>query len=233
MPTRQWDGLTLDTNAHAACSVIKGLAFKDAIDLTLASGKKYGEGFSGFVPLAKAQGISRDELIRKMNQKYHEIMFKKVQKHFPDTLSVPKGTVAAFNKLGPGTKHALLTHSCSKYWTEPTLAKMGLSYVFNKKAILDFEEIGFVHKNSSAEPVRKALMLLGERARDTIFVEDDPKNIAVAKKRYPRLTTVLISKTATVAPDSVDLVVKDPYELLQLLLSVQGPSKKVKPIPIP
>ena len=84
VPCKQWDSLTLDTNAHAACSVIKGLSFKDAVDLTLASGKNYGEGFSGFVPLARAQGLSRDELIRRMNQKYHEIMFKKVQKHFPD-----------------------------------------------------------------------------------------------------------------------------------------------------
>ena len=218
IPAKKWSSISLDANAQAACTVLPGLKHNDAINLTLSSSIKNGDGFADFVPLAKKRGMSEAELIRKMNSEYHKILLKTVLTQFPETLDLAKGTVSAFNKLGSNTRHIVLTHSCAQSWTEPVIKKIGLSQIFNKHSILDYEKFDFVHKGKSPRPVEKALKTLSCRANNAIFVEDNPKHLQIAKTAFSKITTVLISSTYSTPPDQVDIVVKNPHELLQLLI---------------
>jgi len=89
-------------------------------------------------------------------------------------------TAEAFEKV-PHLKHVILTHG-HKDWADRVLRHLGLRDYFETQHILGLEDYDFEYKDLSNRGLLMALDTVGGTASDSVFVEDNLKNLSKGKE---------------------------------------------------
>jgi FMN phosphatase YigB (HAD superfamily) len=133
---------------------------------------------------------------------FHKNLFELVTPHSEIVLFPTRSVTNDFYNLKKvGVTFGILTLADKKEWVEPQIEYMGLQNIFSY--ILDYHGIKFLQKEFSPEPVAPAMKLAGTTPKETIFLEDNPRNLKMAKESFPEMTTIWINSKEE-KPEFVD-----------------------------
>jgi FMN phosphatase YigB (HAD superfamily) len=143
-------------------------------------------------------------------------MHEAITGHTSETvLPICDMTPQAF-EASPSLKHVILTHG-HKDWADRVLRHLGLRDYFETQHILGLEDYDFKYKDVCNSGLTKALDLIGGGVSDSVFVEDNLKNLAKAKEL--NVSTAYIHHGTFCSqndnkPDFVDYTYNKAHELL-------------------
>lgn len=166
--------------------------------------------------------LFREGLLRR----FHRKKLQATQEGNLDLLQGCSQTNDFLSKLNnAGIGFSFLTQSCRRHWAEPVLQSRGLLEHFNRYQSLDFHEIGYQTKKLSYSPIEQAVKATDLTPDKIVFIEDSADNLVTAKKRFPTLLTVLISKTPVSGPAAsfIDRQAEDLKMFLQDAQTVYNP----------
>lgn len=189
---------------------------------------KTGDGLRGFVEMAIADmGVDEFEFQRDLHALYNKINFERTVQQFPQLFERCANVNARLENLRGAVEHGLVTQSCLVNWAIPGLKRQERIEYFLPRAMIGFEEVGYVTKSHSTHPVDTIMTLMKAKPEEFVFIEDTPGNLKKAKELDPRILTVHICENGAEdapVPDYVDIRVPNLDTFLQQAEAVFMPA---------
>ena len=174
--------------------LMPGLTWSD--EEIIQRGKKsyftHMDGLKVYIDFATASGITENalEFRRSFHKEYHQAAFANAMRTHSYVIAPDPALLSAMEELKPFVRHGMVTMSCLQTWAAPFLQKMDMLRFFEDHALIGAEEVGFLNKKDSTQPLQIGMEKLGARPEQTIFIEDTIENLAMAKELDPRILTV-------------------------------------------
>lgn len=211
-------------NATGACELIPSLSMDEAYRIGGAGFLKYHDTISGFLPYASETGLEIEAFKEQLLAAQLRHSFINISQNLPQLIAPCAETTELFTQLRPYVEHVMITHAHRDHWAVPVARQLGVADYFS--AMFGYAELMFQNKGHNAFAVEKAMAHLNAAPSQSIFIEDQPKHLEVAKAAYPDLLTVFIEGSEPIAqPDYVDLMVKRPKDFMAALLHLHQPVK--------
>lgn len=214
------DPLCDQSCAEAAVHLLPELSFDDAHVLAQRSYNEYGDCLSAFVDWATQNERPAHVFQQELFELYHTTLLRYLWAEHKDVFAPSAKTIAAFAKT-PHIRHGSATHSFIDGYAAPLLEQLGISRFFNHSALIGMDMVGFARKSQDVASLNLALSRLNAAAETAIFVEDNLKNLACAKRLLPELVTVFMHHGRPLEPKPlfVDFQFANNRELMQALHS--------------
>ncbi|MRR55593.1 MAG: HAD family hydrolase [Deltaproteobacteria bacterium] len=144
--------------------------------------KTFHDCYGAFVPVIDYYGLDLEETRLLLFKKHYAILYELLMKHCSDIFSDTTDLVDAFRGVSGCVKHGILSQCCMESFGIPVLEKLGILPFFDPEAILGLDQVGFVKKAESTEPLRVVLELMDADPEHTFFVEDTLANLERASE---------------------------------------------------
>jgi len=231
LPNKDFYRLCDNSCAEAVSSIFPNINYEDAGKIASMSYKKYNNNVDGFLPFAREAGIDESEFKINLHRSYHSRLLMNVLNECPNLVAGSVSLSEKFAESSAFVTHAILSHASVDDWIKPILRFRGDTPYIDDKYIWGMENFGFISKEQSAEPISSIIKAIGYDSSEVMFIEDNIKNIEVAKKAFPDLTTVFVKGASSRADESkvaefADLVVHNMEEALDKILEIKTPSIK-------
>jgi len=138
--------------------------------------------YGAFIPVIIHYGLDLEETRLRLFKRHYATLYELLMKHCPDIFDDTTALVDAFRGISGRVKHGILTQCCVESFGIPVLDKLGILPFFEPKAMLGLDQVGFVKKAESIEPLRLALELMDADPEHTCFVEDTLSNLERASE---------------------------------------------------
>lgn len=210
--------------SEAAVALLPELNLHDAHNLAQRSYQEYGDCLGAFVEWAIQNGRDPLEFRQALFELYHTTLFKYFLDEHAHIFDPNPATLAEFRKRAH-IRHGVATHSYIDGYARPLLAQAHLIGFFNEEALIGMDMVGFARKSQSVASLELCLEHLGATADTALFVEDNLKNLACAKRLLPKLTTVFMhhGRPLDQKPSYVDFQFTNNCELMKALNSSAAP----------
>lgn len=216
--TEEYYALCHDAHVEIALEFFPVLSTEEAQYLVDECYKTYHDCYGAFIPVIFHYGLDLEDTRLRLFKKHYAILFKFLTQHCPDIFADTTDLVDAFRRISGRVKHGILSQCCMESFGIPMLDKLGILPFFEPKAILGLDQVDFVKKAESAQPLRVVLELMDADPEHTYFVEDTLTNLERASEIWGlRCIYINHGKSLDKLPSFVSSQFGEPTDFLRSL----------------
>ncbi|MDD3294833.1 MAG: hypothetical protein PHG20_09135 [Geobacteraceae bacterium] len=216
--TNEYYSLCHDAHVEIALEFFPVLSMEETQYLVDECYKTFHDCYGAFIPVIIHYGLDLEETRLRMFKKHYAVLYELLMKHCSDIFGDTTDLVEAFRGISGHVKHGILSQCCMETFGIPVLDKLGILPFFEPKAILGLDQVGFVKKAESTEPLRVVLELMDADPESTCFVEDTLSNLESASKiKGLRCIYINHGKPLDTLPSFVSEQFREPTDFLRSL----------------
>lgn len=216
--TDEYYSLCHDAHVEIALEFFPVLSTEETQYLVDECYKTFHDCYGAFIPVIIHYGLDLEETRLRMFKKHYAVLYELLMKHCSDIFGDTTDLVEAFRGISGHVKHGILSQCCMETFGIPVLDKLGILPFFEPKAILGLDQVGFVKKAESTEPLRVVLELMDADPESTYFVEDTLSNLESASKiKGLRCIYINHGKPLDTLPSFVSEQFREPTDFLRSL----------------
>ena len=180
--SEEYYALCNDAHVELALEIFPMLSPEEAQYLVHECYYTFHDCYGAFIPVITHYGLDLEETRLRMFKKHYATLFELLIKHCPDVFGDTTELVDAFRGISGRVKHGILTQCCMESFGMPALEKLGILPFFEPRAIFGLDQVGFVKKAESTNPLRVVLERMDADPEHTCFVEDTLPNLERASE---------------------------------------------------
>ncbi|HOP39680.1 MAG TPA: HAD family hydrolase [Geobacteraceae bacterium] len=180
--TEEYYDLCHDAHVEIALEFFPMLSAEEAQYLVDECYNSFQDCYGAFIPVIIHYGLDLEKTRLRLFKKHYGNLYELLMKNSPHIFGDTADLVDAFRGISGRVKHGVLSQCCMETFGIPVLDKLGLLPFFEPNAILGLDQVGFVKKAESAEPLRIVLELMDADPEHTYFVEDTLSNLERASE---------------------------------------------------
>ena len=206
--------------ADAGHALLPELSYAEALELGRKSYDRYGDCLGAHLDWATQNGRNPQEFRQQLFELYHRNLLNHIRSGHSHMFDPVPDTIIEFSRR-PHIRHGIATHSFVDGFVRPLLNQSRLLGFFNEAAMIGMDMVGFARKSQDVASLNLALSRLNASPETAIFVEDNLKNLACAKRLLPELVTVFMHHGRPLEPKPlfVDFQFTNNRELMQAINS--------------
>ena len=180
--TEEYYALCHDAHVEIAKEFFPMLSPEEVEYLVDECYKTFHDCYGAFVPVIVYYGLDLEETRLRLFKKHYAILYELLLKYCSDIFDDTAELVEAFRETSGSVNHGILSQCCMESFGIPVLEKLGILPFFDPEAILGLDQVGFVKKAESTEPLRVVLELMDADPEHSYFVEDTLANLEQASE---------------------------------------------------
>jgi phosphoglycolate phosphatase-like HAD superfamily hydrolase len=216
--TGEYYALCHDAHIELALEFFPMLSAEEAHYLVDECYRTFHDCYGAFIPVIIHYGLDLDETRLRLFKKHYSVLYELLEKHCPNIFGDTTDLVDAFRGVSGRVKHGILTQCCMESFGRPVLDKLGILPFFEAEAMLGLDQVGFVKKAESTEPLRVVLELMDADPEHTCFVEDTLSNLERASEiKGLRCVYINHGEPLDALPSFVSSQFREPTDFLRSL----------------